>query len=217
MDYWTYATRKVSIYIPTAEFDPLPENPTKIDAVAAAASILDYVKEFPFKDPGPDRAVWLACLLTAIMRPIIAEPVPGTAFIGNDAGVGKGLLVHLVGIIATGRKLAAVSYPQSKEETTKVTVGLALAGVQFVFLDNLAEGSTYGGSVLDSRITETLIDERILGGNQTTGPIHLRPNWFLTGNNITPAHDAHRRWLVCNIVSPEENWSEHKFSRRVEE
>ena len=202
------------IYIPTAEFDPLPENPTKIDAVAAAASILDYVKEFPFKDPGPDRAVWLACLLTAIMRPIIADPVPGTAFIGNDAGVGKGLLVHLVGIIATGRKLAAVSYPQSKEETTKVTVGLALAGVQFVFLDNLAEGSTYGGSVLDSRITETLIDERILGGNQTTGPIHLRPNWFLTGNNITPAHDAHRRWLVCNIVSPEENWSEHKFSRK---
>ena len=55
------------------------------------------------------------------MRPGIAGPAPGTAFIGNDAGVGKGLLVHTVGIIATGRKLAAVSYPQDKEETTKVT------------------------------------------------------------------------------------------------
>jgi hypothetical protein len=202
-----------TIYIPTVEFDHLPENPTQEAAEAAVARIFDYVKEFPFKDPVLDRAVWLASLLTAIMRPAIPEPAPGTAFIGNDAGVGKGLLVHIIGIIATGRKLAAVSYPQDKEETTKVTVGLALSGVQFVFLDNLAEGSTYGGSVLDSRITETLIDERILGGNQTTGPIHLRPNWFLTGNNITPAHDAYRRWMVCNIVTELENPAERKVER----
>ena len=202
------------IYIPTVEFDPLPDNPTRKDAETAATRIFDYVKEFPFKDPNLDRAVWLAHLLTAIMRPAIPEAAPGVAYIGNTAGVGKGLLVHTVGIIATGRPVPATSYPLDKEEARKVKVTLALSGVQLVLLDDLDEGQSYGNGPLDSMITETKIgNERVLGTMQQTGEIHLRPTWCLNGNNLAPARDAHRRWLICNIVTELEHPEERKVER----
>ena len=182
-----YNANTETIYIKTVEFDPLLANPTKPDAEDAVSRIFDYVKEFPFKDPDLDRAVWLASLLTAIMRPGIAEPAPGTAFIGNDAGVGKGLLVHTIGIIATGRKLAAVSYPQDKEETTKVTVGLALGGVQFVFLDNLAEGLDLWRQrprFADHRDTHRRTHPRRQPDDRTNPPT---TKLVCNGNNITPA------------------------------
>ena len=172
------------------------------------------MKEFPFKDPNLDRAVWLAHLLTAIMRPAIPEAAPGVAYIGNTAGVGKGLLVHTVGIIATGRPVPATSYPLDKEEARKVKVTLALSGVQLVLLDDLDEGQSYGNGPLDSMITETKIgNERVLGTMQQTGEIHLRPTWCLNGNNLAPARDAHRRWLICNIVTELEHPEERKVER----
>ena len=203
-----------TIYIPTVELDPLPENPTQKDAETAATRIFDYVKEFPFRDPNLDRAVWLAHLLTAIMRPAIPEAAPGVAYIGNTAGVGKGLLVHTVGILATGRPVPATSYPLDKEEARKVKVTLALSGVQLVLLDDLDEGQSYGNGPLDSMITETKIgNERVLGTMQQTGEIHLRPTWCLNGNNLAPARDAHRRWLICNIVTELEHPEERKVER----
>ena len=63
------------------------------------------------------------------------------------------------------------------------------------------KGASYGNGPLDSCITENIINDRILGGNRSTGPIELRPTWFLTGNNIVPGRDAYRRWLVCNVIS----------------
>ena len=63
-------------------------------------------------------------------------------------------------------------------------------------------------------ITETKIgNERVLGTMQQTGEIHLRPTWCLNGNNLAPARDAYRRWLICNIVTELENPEERKVER----
>ena len=202
-----------TVYIPTVKIDPLPVAPTKEDALAAKARIYDFIREFPFKDPDLDRSVWLSALLTAIMRPTMREAVPGCALCGNNPGIGKSMLVDLIGIVATGRTVATVSYPESKEEATKLTVGLALAGAQWVFFDNLTEGSSYGNGVMDSRVTNPKLNERILGGNQYTGEIYLLPNWFLTGNGISPAADAYRRWLMCNLLTELEHPEERKVER----
>jgi hypothetical protein len=202
-----------TVYIPTVKIDPPPVAPTKEDALAAKARIYDFIREFPFKDPDLDRSVWLSALLTAIMRPTMREAVPGCALCGNNPGIGKSMLVDLIGIVATGRTVATVSYPESKEEATKLTVGLALAGAQWVFFDNLTEGSSYGNGVMDSRVTNPKLNERILGGNQYTGEIYLLPNWFLTGNGISPAADAYRRWLMCNLLTELEHPEERKVER----
>ena len=113
----------------------------------------------------------------------------------------KGTLVHIASIIATGQWCPATSYPTDKDEARKVKTTLAMNGTTMVLLDDLDKGASYGNGPMDSCITENTINERILGGNKLTGPIELRPTWFLTGNNIVPGRDAHRRWLVCSIVS----------------
>jgi hypothetical protein len=192
------------IYIPSVAFDPLPDPPTQEDARDAAKRLLQFVSDFPF-DTDEDRAVWLAAVFTMVARPMIPGPVPGIAFIGNKAGIGKGKLVTATGLIATGRTVPTTMYPLSKEETTKTKVSLGLSAATAVFFDNLEEGSTYGNGPLDSSITEPAMNERLLTTNKMTGDIELRPCWFLSGNNIAPGKDAYRRWFVCNLKSLLEN------------
>jgi hypothetical protein len=113
--------------------------------------------------------------------------------------------VGAAGRIALGRPIPTTMYPTSREETIKTKVALALAAATAVFFDNLDDGSTYGNGPLDSSITEMVVNERVLGMSKMTGEIELRPCWFLSGNNISPAKDAYRRWLVCNLKSSLEN------------
>ena len=157
------------------------------------------VWEFPFANPDLDFAVWLAALLTAIQRPLIAGPVPGIAFIGNTAGIGKGLLIDAIGTLVWGHGIPTRSYPSDPIEAAKVKLSLALSAVPAVHFDNLPEGGFYGSSELDSAITSTDVSGRILGQSRETGPVPLRPVWMLSGNNISPSRDAFRRWLPCNL------------------
>ncbi len=189
-----------TLYRPTMEFPAIPDRPDRAAAQAAAARILAVVGQFPFRSDA-DRAVWLAGLLTAIQRPAIPGPVPGIAFNGNLAGVGKGLLVDVIGIAATGRVAPTSAYPDDKEEAAKVKVSLALGAPAIVHFDNLDAGACYGNSALDSALTAFTVNDRILGTSRHTGEIPLRVSWFLTGNNIAPGKDAYRRWLPCNIVT----------------
>jgi hypothetical protein len=199
-----YDDRTGTLYVPGVGFEPLPDAPTEGDARAAARRLFAPVAQFPFATD-EDRAVWLAAVLGLVARPMISGPVPGIAFIGNRAGIGKGKLVNAAGTIALGRTIPTTMYPVTKEETIKTKVALALAAATAVFFDNLEDGSTYGNGPLDSSITDLTLNERILGMSKTTGEIELRPCWFLSGNNIGPAKDAHRRWLVCNLKSLLEN------------
>jgi hypothetical protein len=187
-------------YTPTVDVGLIPDRPTQADARAAGQTLLRLVKQFPFATDN-DRAVWLAGLLTVIGRPAIAGPVPGIALNGNRAGTGKGKLIDTQAVIATGRPVPTTSYPHDEDETRKLKTALALAATPIVHLDNLDEGRSYGGGVLDSALTTLVVNERILGQSKSTGPIEIRCCWFLSGNNLSPTKDAYRRWLVCNLVT----------------
>lgn len=189
-----------TLYRPAIPFPPVPDRPTQEDARAAWGRLKQPIRQFPFAGPD-DEVVWLAGLLTAIARPAIPGPVPGVALNGNKAGCGKGLLVEGIGIIACGRPTPNSTYPDEKEEASKVKVAIALSGKAIVHFDNLDEGSTYGNSGIDSALTSIIVDDRILGSNRNTGEIALRVTWFLSGNNVSPAKDAYRRWLPCNLVT----------------
>ena len=191
-------------YAPAGPVPPLPDRPAHADAGRAAEDLFEVVHQFPFAGDA-DKAVWLAGLLTVLARPAIAGPTPGFAFLGNRAGVGKGRLIDILGIIATDRTVPCTSYPETKEEAIKCKVAFALATTPIVHLDNLDEGSVYGHGVIDSAITSTKINDRILGSNTLTKNLELALCWFLSGNNLSPGKDAYRRWLVCNLVTREEN------------
>ena len=183
---------------PSVDIEALPDAPTQEDARAAAQRLLALVRQFPFASDD-DKGVWLSGLLTIIARPAIRGCVPGIAFNANRAGTGKGLLIDILGTIATGRGIACTSYPKDDAEAVKVKVAIGLSATPLVHLDNLNEGQSYGSGPLDSALTSPEINDRILGQSATTGAIELRPCWFLSGNNISPSRDAYRRWLVCNL------------------
>ena len=208
------------------ELPPGPEKPDQNDAEAAAKRLIDLVGDFPFKADS-DRAVWLAGLLTVVSRPAISGPVPGIAVIANMAGVGKGMLIDIIGLIASGRRAPATGYPKDAAEAGKTKTALALSGASIVLFDNLEAGQLYGSGPLDSALTCETVNDRILGESRTTGEIDLRPSWFLTGNNVRPGKDAFRRWLPCNLETslehPEEredikvrNIREHVLEHRGE-
>jgi len=127
--------------------------------------------------------------------------VPGIVFNGNKAGVGKGLLVDAIGLIAWGHSIPTRTYPADPIEAGKVKLSLALSGVSAVHFDNLAEGGFFGNSQLDSALTSTEVEGRILGLSRESGRVPLRPCWFLSGNNVGPSRDAYRRWLICNLLT----------------
>jgi hypothetical protein len=185
---------------PSVAAGPLPDAPTRADAEAAARALLAPVRQFPFASED-DRAVWLADTLTMIARAGIDGPVPGFAYNANKPGAGKGKLIDAGATVATGRPVPTTSYPRDTAEAAKLKTALALAATPVVHLDNLGEGQTYGGDALDSALTSTEVNERILGESRSTGPVELRCCWHVSGNNIAPAKDAHRRWLVCNLVT----------------
>jgi putative DNA primase/helicase len=136
----------------TIDFHPVPESPDREQAVRAWDRLKEYVADFPFEGED-DRAVFLAGLLTVIARPAIDGPVPGIAVIGNRAGTGKALLIDVMAIPGTGRCAPTSSYPDDAAEATKVKTAIALGGDPVVHFDNLAEGTTYGNSALDSALT----------------------------------------------------------------
>lgn len=186
---------------PSVDAGRLNESPTQEDALQAVELLFKVVEQFPFVG-FDDMAAWLAGLLTVIGRPAIEGPVPGLAINGNRAGTGKGKLVDLISTIATGRECPTTAYPKDDAEAVKVRTSFALAGTPIVHLDNLTEGWSYGSGPLDSALTTMTVSDRILGRSETTAGLELRCCWFLSGNNVSPKKDAHRRWLVCNLVTP---------------
>jgi hypothetical protein len=187
-----------TLYRPSVTIPPLPDRPTTKDVQAALELLTGLVIQFPF-ETGFDRDVWLADLFTCIQRPMIAGPVPGFVYNGNAAGVGKGLLIDLVGLLVHGVPVGTRIYPIDPAEAAKVKLALALAAVPIVHFDNLAEGGFYGGGVMDSALTSTVTSDRILGQSRDSGNVPLRPAWHLSGNNISPVRDSGRRWLRCNL------------------
>jgi putative DNA primase/helicase len=199
-----YDASTETLYRPSIKPPALPLRPTRGDATEAANRLRQVTGQFPFASEF-DWPVWLASLLTAIQRPAISGPVPGFAINGNRAGTGKGLLIDLVGIAVWGHPIPTRSYPGDPIEAGKVKLSLALACVPVVHFDNLPEGGFYGNSKLDSALTSTETEGRILGASRESGPVPLRPCWFLSGNNISPSKDAYRRWLPCNLKTGLEN------------
>jgi hypothetical protein len=191
------------LYLPDMEYPAVPDRPTRRDARDAALSIIDLVAEFPFVGT-IDQAVWLAGLLSVIARPAIDGPCPGFLVDANVAGVGKGLLIRVASLIASGREMSSTGYAREDAEMEKRITGIALAGDRMIHLDNVPNGGTIGHASLDRALTAPSWRERILGLSSLTPNLPLLTVWWASGNNITTAEDAERRWLPCRLESADE-------------
>jgi hypothetical protein len=189
------------LYEPAGTYPPVPRTPSRADAARAVDAFFDLVQDFPFAGDA-DRAVWLAAALTALARQAVSGPCPLFLFDGNAPGAGKTLLVDAIAITATGREISRTAFPENDEELRKRITSVALAGDRLVLFDNVA--CAFGGSSLDTALTGTVWQDRLLGRSEMTPELPLFTCWFATGNNVALKGDARRRAVLCRLVTHQE-------------
>ncbi len=171
------------------------EQPTQSDLIDAVAMLRDVVSDFPFKSE-THLSAWVACLLTLLARHAIDGCVPLFLVDSNVRGAGKGFLVDVASLIATGKTAARMTAPESDEEARKRITSIAMAGDPLCLIDNLDPEKGFGTPSLDAAVTSTEWKDRLLGRTEMVS-FPLSTVWLGTGNNVSLKGDMFRR--VCHI------------------
>jgi hypothetical protein len=191
------------LYQPAPELDGLtvPDDVTHADARDALTQLYSAVADFPFAEK-MHRSAWLAGLLTMFARYAFDGPAPLFLVDSNTRGAGKGLLVDVAHMIATGHSAPVTALPERDEEVQKLITTRVLESAPVVLLDNIS--GDLGGPSLDMALTARVWSQRILGRSESVA-MPMRITWWATGNNVQLKADTTRRILHVRLETPEEN------------
>jgi hypothetical protein len=201
--------------LPSFQLPPIPEHPSKDEALAALKLLTDLLSEFSFKRIGGEhekrlnRSVALCGLLTALVRGSLPT-APMFLVRAHMAGTGKSYLVDTIAVIATGRLCPVITTLKSAEETEKRLGSVVLSGIAMISLDNCTHD--LGGELLCQIAERPVVKIRILGRSEMPD-CEVHTAMYATGNNITFTGDMVRRGLVCNLETLDERPELRKFNR----
>src|SRR5439155_10940660 len=106
-------------------------------------------------------------------------------------GTGKGYLVSMAVIIATGQPSASPLSPSRNEEEWRKTIFSTLRGGRtHIVIDNIED--TLNSASLSSALTTPMVSDRVLGASDERS-VPNRATWIATGNNLTVGADLMRR------------------------
>lgn len=181
----------------------VPNHPSTAQVDAAKALLFDEVFDgFLFHeedkpDPG-NKANAIAFALLPYVRGIIRGPTPIHCVEAGQERTGKGKLVKACLYPALGAWPSAVTQAQEDEEWRKLITTQLIAGMQYIFIDNVSH-PLYSG-VLAKATTDEVWNDRILGGNkQLNVPVNVI--WCLTGNNPIYSAELRGRRVLINIFA----------------
>lgn len=197
-----------ALYRPNAPFRPLPPNPRKEDASAAAEALLAPFHQFPFATPAA-RSSFLAHILTEAGR--LAFPTaPMFWYTAPKAGTGKTLLCDMPSLIATGHLPPRRAWPTAEEELRKQLFASLLSGDRSILFDNVPKGHLIRTVQLCALLTSPTWADRVLGVSRNA-TLSNRMVIAASGNQVTPSADLARRSLVIRLISPPEDLSKRYF------
>ena len=203
--------------LPSVQIPPIPEHPTKDQALAALELLIDLHSEFAFKRTGGEhemklnRSVALSGLLTTLVRGSLPT-APILLVRAHVPGTGKSYLVDTAAVIATGRLCPVITALKSVEETEKRLGSVVLSGIAMVSLDNCTHD--LGGELLCQVAERPVVKIRILGRSEMPD-CEVHTAVYATGNNITFRRDMIRRGLVCNLETLDERPELRVFYRNT--
>ncbi len=177
-------------------FDPVPDEPTRDDALAALDKLKVIIGQFPFVGRG-SRSVALSGFLTAVCRRSL-DAAPMHGFSAPTPGTGKSLLCDCITMLAMGRAAAAVnqSGEPDGEEERKALLSILMQGDPVVMIDNITRPVT--GQRWCSILTQATWQDRLLGGNENL-TVSTRTLWLANGNNLEFREDVSRRAILCTM------------------
>jgi putative DNA primase/helicase len=173
---------------------PMPEAPTRADALEALALLKGLLEEFPFVRK-VDRAVALSLIVSAVVRGALAM-VPIHAFTAPTPGTGKSYLGDVVSAMVAGRACPVVAAGGNAEELEKRLGGMLLAGYPLISLDNCSV--TIKGDALCQIATQRYVRVRVLGKSEVP-EMEFRGVLIVNGNNLSVDDDLVRRVLVGKL------------------
>jgi hypothetical protein len=183
------------LYKPEGQsFPPVPQSPSKDDAIASLKELKALIIGFPYVTEA-DRSVALSGFLTYIDRRTMAT-APMHAFTAPAPGTGKSLKVDLFSIVATGRPQPVIAQGKDEVEFEKRLGAALLAGSQAISVDNCEH--PLESAFLCQALTQALINVRVLGLSQQV-EIPNNAVIFANGNNLVLVGDLVRRALLCSM------------------
>jgi hypothetical protein len=196
------ATRLVYLPSPTCIVPPIPFAPSAVEREEARALLDDIIADFPFADLA-SHANALAALLTPLLAPLVAGPIPLALIDKPTMGTGASLLTEVISLLATGRAAATLTAPTGRsgeEEWRKVLTSTLLEGSKVITIDNV-EGELRSAA-LAKAISGTAWKDRVLGVSETV-ELALHVSWYATGNNVRLGGDLPRRVYWARLASLE--------------
>jgi hypothetical protein len=174
----------------------VPHTPKREQAQAALCMVWKVFETFPFDDP-IDRAVHLAAILTAAVRPVLST-APAFAYDAPVQGSGKTLLARCIGALATGNDPDIWPHTSGRddEETRKRLFSALRSGARAIVWDNVV--GTFDSAAMASLLTSDRYRDRVLGKSKSSS-VPNRALLLMTGNNLTLSGDMSRRVLIARI------------------
>ena len=191
---------------------PIPERPSRAQALAALATLNGLLKGFPFAD-GVARSVALAGMMTTALRGALPVAVPIFLVNAPEARTGKTYLVCLITVLATGHipPSTAGASEERPDEIEKRIETAALSGRPIMHLNNLPNGMVLDSARPSELCTEGYVTIRMLGRHEE-GLCDCRATTvFLNGNNVRVAGDLVLRTLECRLDAKSEEPEKRTF------
>lgn len=183
------------LYLVSGNDSPqIPERPTRDDAKEALKSLRLPFCQFPFV-ADHDFAVHIACILTAIQRPLL-KACPIFGYTAPAQRSGKSLLAESVATIAMGKPAPATVISNDREEIRKMITSALREGHSIINLDNVVY--PLASPDLAKAITQSEYQDRALGTNRMLR-LPTSVLWTATGNNLLFRGDLSSRALLSRI------------------
>lgn len=197
-----------TLYVPSIEFPPIPENPTRDDALAALIRLREPFNEFPWKEAASETA-FISHILAEAAR-LAMERCPMYFYDAPMAGTGKSTLQEMAARIVHGTEPAMRPWVADEDELRKSLYACLMAGDRSIWFDNLPDGIKVRSSVLEAFLTSAVWKDRKLG-ESVTSAIPNKTVLVASGNNLTPVSALARRSLVIRLDANTENLRERVF------
>jgi hypothetical protein len=197
-----------TLYVPSIEFPPIPEAPTRDDALAALARLREPFNEFPWKEEASESA-FVSHILAEAAR-LAMERCPMYFYDAPMAGTGKSTLQEMAARIVHGTEPAMRPWVADEDELRKSLYACLMAGDRSIWFDNLPDGIKVRSSVLEAFLTSAVWKDRKLG-ESVTSAIPNKTVLVASGNNLTPVSALARRSLVIRLDANTEHLRERVF------
>lgn len=170
---------------------------TRAEAEAALESLKDLFCQFPFESE-QDRAVAVCLCVMACVRRVLPLS-PGVLVDSPSSGIGKGLLINVASILASGREADPMQQPKEEDELGKTLFSALRDGAHHIAFDNVS--GQFGGEAYDMLMTAPVFKGRILG-QSVIQAVPAAALVTVTGRNVMFRGDAAGRTLRCKLVTP---------------